>query len=44
MGIKQGEPGREVWIRIKQNVMGKNYKVKKPLVHTIEHNFVVDIF
>ena len=44
VGIKGGEPGREGWIRIKQNVTGKNYKVKMPFVHTMEHNFVVDIF
>lgn len=36
-------PGREVWIRIKQNVMRKNYKVIRPFVNTMEHNFVVDI-
>lgn len=44
VGIKGGEPGREVWIRIKQNVVGKNYKMKKPFVHTMEHNFVIDGF
>lgn len=41
--IKKGVPGREVWIRIKQNVRGKNYKVIRPVVNTMEHNFVVDI-
>lgn len=44
VGIKGEEPGREVWIRIKQNVMGKNYKMKKPFIHTMGHNFVVDVF
>lgn len=43
-GIKGTETCREVWIRIKQNVLGKNYKVKKPFVHTMEHNFLVDTF
>lgn len=44
VGIKGGEPGGEGWIRIKQNVTGKNYTVKMPFVDTVEHNFVVDIF
>lgn len=29
VGIKTAKPAREVWIRIKQNVAGKNYKVNK---------------
>ena len=41
---KEESQERRCGLEMKWNVTGRNYKVKKPFVHTMEHNFVVDIF